>query len=193
MIIIQVCYVIEMAKRWGTNLVVNGSVMYEKEYQRDLQYAIEIENIGSCNLEGSPAFMWRVVMHRYLIYQKYKYRITYNLKIEYVSNIFLITFRGFSYRHLFKHIIQSYLPTTIVVIISWLSFMIPPASFPGRSGLLSLLILCIMNIMLNIIGQSPLISGICGLTIWCIICLFMVTSFRIKHNLSFLKYSNYGD
>ena len=47
-----------MAKRWGTNLVVNGSVMYEKEYQRDLQYAIEIENIGSCNLEGSPAFMW---------------------------------------------------------------------------------------------------------------------------------------
>ena len=62
-----------MAKRWGTNLVVNGSVMYEKEYQRDLQYAIEIENIGSCNLEGSPAFMWRVVMHRYLICLKYKY------------------------------------------------------------------------------------------------------------------------
>ena len=92
---------------------------------------------------------------------------------------------SYSYRHLFKHIIQSYLPTTIVVIISWLSFMIPPASFPGRSGLLSLLILCIMNIMLNIIGQSPLISGICGLTIWCIICLFMVTLFQIIHDLSF--------
>ena len=115
-------------------------------------------------------------------------QILRNLKMEYIINIFVITFQSFSYRHLFKHIIQSYLPTTIVVIISWLSFMIPPASFPGRSGLLSLLILCIMNIMLNIIGQSPLISGICGLTIWCIICLFMVTSFRIKHNLSFLKY-----
>ena len=103
--------------------------------------------------------------------------------LEYIINIFVLTFQSFSYRHLFKHIIQSYLPTTIVVIISWLSFMIPPASFPGRSGLLSLLILCIMNIMLNIIGQSPLISGICGLTIWCIICLFMVISFQTKHNL----------
>ena len=83
----------------------------------------------------------------------------------------------FQYRYLFKHVIQSYLPTTITVVISWLSFMIPPHSFPGRSGLLSLLILVNINIMLNIIRQSPLVSGICGLTIWSIICLIMVCVF----------------
>ena len=56
---------IEMAKRWGTNLSINGSVSYEPEYQRDLQYEIGVETIGSCSLVGSPAFMWTVVMKRY--------------------------------------------------------------------------------------------------------------------------------
>ena len=53
-----------MAKRWGTNLSINGSVVYDEQYQRDLQYEIGIEAIGSCKLEGSPAFMWTVVMKR---------------------------------------------------------------------------------------------------------------------------------
>ena len=54
-----------MAKRWGTNLKINGSVMFEAQYQRDLQYEIEIETIGGCSLMGSPAFMWTIVMKRY--------------------------------------------------------------------------------------------------------------------------------
>jgi hypothetical protein len=53
-----------MAKRWGTNLRINGSVMYEEQYQRDLQYEIRTEIIGGCSLMGSPAFMWTIVMKR---------------------------------------------------------------------------------------------------------------------------------
>ena len=100
------------------------------------------------------------------------------------------------HRYLFKHIIQSYLPTTMIVIVSWLSFMIPPESFPGRSGMLVLLVLVIINIMLVIIGQSPVVSGICGLTIWSMLCLFMVimrqNNFtRIRAYISLKIYGRY--
>lgn len=53
-----------MARRWEPNMKINGSVMYENQYQRDLQYEIEIETIGGCSLMGSPAFMWTIVMKR---------------------------------------------------------------------------------------------------------------------------------
>ena len=53
-----------MARRWGSNLSINGSVVYEEQYQRDLQYHIGVETIGGCRLEGSPAFMWTIVMRR---------------------------------------------------------------------------------------------------------------------------------
>ena len=53
-----------MARRWGSGLSINGSVVYEEQYQRDIQYKIGIETIGSSSLEGSPAFMWTIVMKR---------------------------------------------------------------------------------------------------------------------------------
>ena len=84
----------------------------------------------------------------------------------------------------------------MIVIVSWLSFMIPPESFPGRSGMLVLLVLVIINIMLVIIGQSPVVSGICGLTIWSMLCLFMVimrqNNFtRIRAYISLKIYGRY--
>ena len=78
-----------MAKRWGTNLSINGSVVYDEQYQRDLQYEISIEAIGSCKLEGSPAFMWTVVLKRldkvyssYVLYKLPRIRRERGLKLS---------------------------------------------------------------------------------------------------------------
>ena len=73
-----------------------------------------------------------------------------------------------------KHVFQTYLPTCIIVAVSWLSFVIPPSSIPGRMGMLVVLLLVIINIMLKIVEMSPMNSGICGLTSWTIMCLIMV-------------------
>ena len=73
-----------------------------------------------------------------------------------------------------KHVFQTYLPTFIIVFVSWLSFLVPPAAYPGRMGMLVVLVLVIINIMLKVVEMSPMTSGICGLTLWTIMCLIMV-------------------
>ena len=78
-------------------------------------------------------------------------------------------------RQLVKHIFQTYLPTFIIVFVSWLSFLVPPAAYPGRMGMLVVLMLVIINIMLKVVEMSPMSSGICGLTLWTIICLITVS------------------
>ena len=78
-------------------------------------------------------------------------------------------------RQLVKHMFQTYLPTFIIVFVSWLSFLVPPAAYPGRMGMLVVLVLVIINIMLKVVEMSPMSSGICGLTLWTIICLITVS------------------
>ena len=78
-------------------------------------------------------------------------------------------------RQLVKHVFQTYLPTFIIVFVSWLSFLVPPAAYPGRMGMLVVLVLVIINIMLKVVEMSPMSSGICGLTLWTIICLITVS------------------
>ena len=72
------------------------------------------------------------------------------------------------------HLVQTYIPTIIIVVVSWLSFLVPPAAYPGRMGMLVILILVLINILLRAIEMSPMKSGICGLVSWTIICLVMV-------------------
>ncbi len=38
-------------------------------------------------------------------------------------------------RYLSFHMIQTYLPSTLFVIVSWLSFLVSPESIPGRMTL----------------------------------------------------------
>ena len=82
-----------------------------------------------------------------------------------------------NFRQLVKHIFQTYLPTFIIVFVSWLSFLVPPAAYPGRMGMLVVLVLVIINILLKVVEMSPRPSGICGLTLWTIICLITVSQY----------------
>ena len=79
------------------------------------------------------------------------------------------------------HVVQTYIPTTIIVLVSWLSFLIPPDAYPGRMGMLVVLVLVIINIMLKVIETSPKVSGICGLTLWTMICLIMVRLIKFQY------------
>ena len=82
-----------------------------------------------------------------------------------------------NFRQLVKHIFQTYVPTFIIVFVSWLSFLVPPAAYPGRMGMLVVLLLVIINILLKVVEMSPRPSGICGLTLWTIICLITVSQY----------------
>ena len=69
---------------------------------------------------------------------------------------------------------QTYLPTALIVVVSWGSFLIPFDSYPGRAGLLAGLVLCLINMLLNTLANSPSIEGVTNLAIWIVLCIMMV-------------------
>ena len=73
-----------------------------------------------------------------------------------------------------RFLIQTYIPTTLIVVVSWASLLIPPTSYPGRTGLLAGLVLCLINILLNVLSRSPYEGGPDQLTCWLVICIVMV-------------------
>ena len=77
-------------------------------------------------------------------------------------------------RKLKPYLIQTYIPTTMVVMVSWASFLIPFDSYPGRAGLLAGLVLCLINILLNVLTRSPYKGGPDQLSMWLVICICMV-------------------
>ena len=79
------------------------------------------------------------------------------------------------FRQTQKYIIETYCPTITIVLMSVVSFFIPPEVYPGRMGMLVVLILVLVNILLRVLETSPHKSGICGLVQWVFICLVMVS------------------
>ena len=52
-------------------------------------------------------------------------------------------------RILMPYLFHYYLPSTAIVFVSQMSFIIPPSSIPGRIGLLAVLLLTLLNIFMN--------------------------------------------
>ena len=53
------------------------------------------------------------------------------------------------------YIITYYLPSGLFVVVSWISFLIPPDIVPGRMALLITLFLVLINIFNNVTTNSP--------------------------------------
>ena len=49
-------------------------------------------------------------------------------------------------RHILKYLIIYYLPSGLFVVVSWVSFLIPPDVVPGRMAMLITLFLVLTNI-----------------------------------------------
>ena len=58
-----------------------------------------------------------------------------------------------------SYIITYYLPSGLFVLVSWISFLIPPDIVPGRMALLITLFLVLVNIFNNVNTNSPRPKG----------------------------------
>ena len=85
-------------------------------------------------------------------------------------------------RILTPYILGTFIPTTTLVATSWISFLIPPESVPGRAGLLVTLLLVLTTFHLHELDVSPSVKGITPLLIWSEICLSLII-------LAFLEYA----
>ena len=77
-------------------------------------------------------------------------------------------------RKITPYLIETFIPTFIMVIVSWISLIMPPDVIPGRAGLLITLTLVVTNISLNLIQKTPRSERTNQLIIWVFICLGMI-------------------
>jgi uncharacterized membrane protein YphA (DoxX/SURF4 family) len=91
-----------------------------------------------------------------------------------------------------SYIITYYLPSGLFVVVSWISFLIPPDIVPGRMALLITLFLVLINIFNNITTNSPKAEGLTAIEIWMLACILFVfgeSRFKIKES-TFFTYSH---
>ena len=77
-------------------------------------------------------------------------------------------------RHILKYLIIYYLPSGLFVVVSWVSFLIPPEVIPGRMAMLITLFLVLTNIFNIITTNSPNVEGMTAIAAWMLVCIFFV-------------------
>ena len=77
-------------------------------------------------------------------------------------------------RNYTKYMLSYYLPSLLIVVLSWVSFVIPPDVVPGRMTLLITLILVLVNMFGTVLEKRPP-TKVTVLDIWMIGCLIFVS------------------
>ena len=72
------------------------------------------------------------------------------------------------------YIFNYFIPSGLFVMISWVSFVIPPDSVPGRVALLITTLLVLVNIANTVFSVSPAADAINALQQWVFICISFV-------------------
>ena len=73
-----------------------------------------------------------------------------------------------------QNLFEVYLTCTLLVIISWISFIIPPNIVPGRMGLLVITFLALINIFIEVKGTAPISNGLNAYDIFLVMCIAQV-------------------
>jgi len=90
-------------------------------------------------------------------------------------------------RHVMSYIITYYLPSGLFVVVSWISFLIPPDIVPGRMALLITLFLVLINIFNNVTTNSPKAEGLTAIEIWMLACILFVFGALIEYAMILYK------
>ena len=89
----------------------------------------------------------------------------------------MISLAGFEMvlkRHVSHYIITYYLPSGLFVVVSWISFLVPPDVIPGRMALLVTLFLVLVNIFNNVTTNTPKAEGLTAIEAWMLACILFV-------------------
>jgi len=80
-------------------------------------------------------------------------------------------------------LLQVYLPSGLFVIVSWISFIVPPEVVPGRMALLVTLFLVLVNIFNSVTGNAPKAEGLTAVETWVVSCIIHVFGVLVEYAL----------
>jgi len=72
------------------------------------------------------------------------------------------------------HLLQTYLPSGLFVIVAWLSLFLPPESIPGRVAMAMTTLLTLASMFGAVRQNTPRVSYVSALDIWMCICIVFV-------------------
>jgi len=72
------------------------------------------------------------------------------------------------------HLINSYIPSCLFVIVAWLSLFINPEAIPGRVSMVMMTLLTLMAMFSGIRQSTPKVSYVSMLDIWMVMCIFFI-------------------
>lgn len=72
------------------------------------------------------------------------------------------------------HILQTYIPTILIVVISWVSFWLDPKAIPGRVSLGVTTLLTLTTVASGVRASLPPVSYVKAIDVWIGVCMIMV-------------------
>ena len=93
-------------------------------------------------------------------------------------------------RKVSHYIITCYLPSGMFVIVSWISFLIPPDIVPGRMTLLITVFLVLVNIFNTITTNIPKAEGLTAIEAWVMVCVLFVFGALVGRSQPWLHFDD---
>jgi len=90
-------------------------------------------------------------------------------------------------RHISHYLITYYLPSGLFVVVSWISFVVPPEVIPGRMALLVTLFLVLVNIFNTVTTNTPKAEGLTAIEAWMLSCILFVFGCLIEYAIILLR------
>ena len=174
---------------WGEiySLSPNGMVTVEVSGEITIQCVMKFDgypfDIQSCYLQAVPKEnIGKIKVDSTLNTGSFQKTLQYEIvgisKLGPTDNVMAptqgMTVRVDMKRRITPYLIETFVPTLIMVIVSWISLIMPPDVIPGRAGLLITLTLVVTNISLNLIQKTPRSERTNQFIIWVFICLGMI-------------------
>merc|ERR1712223_1918588 len=72
------------------------------------------------------------------------------------------------------HLISSYIPSCLFVIVAWLSLFINPEAIPGRVSMVMMTLLTLMAMFSGIRQSTPKVSYVSMLDVWMLMCILFI-------------------
>ncbi|XP_023344754.1 glycine receptor subunit alpha-1 [Eurytemora carolleeae] len=85
------------------------------------------------------------------------------------------------HRHVSHYLITYYLPSGLFVVVSWISFVVPPDVIPGRMALLITLFLVLVNIFNTVTSNTPKAEGLTAIEAWMLSCILFVFGALVEY------------
>ena len=86
-----------------------------------------------------------------------------------------------------QNFFEVFLTCSLLVIISWISFIIRPEVVPGRMGLLVTILLVLINIFIGIKNKAPISSNLNAFDVFLVICIGQVFIACLEYAVVLLK------